>query len=175
MKRLFIIISLILLSISSEAQFIISRNNYVPPAVAGGAPADTLGSEMIQNGNFSSFTGWVDDDTWAPGAGVYDFLDVNTGEVHQTSANMTIAIEASTTYRLEFDVNLTGQTARIGVWNSAISVNYKAYAYYTGVTHIVIRFTTAADISGGGILFITQASEATAAFYIDNVTLKEVL
>ena len=164
MKKILIILSLFLLSISAEAQFILSRNNYVPPAVTGGG--DPPASEMISNGTFTTDADW----TYNPldftiGGGVCDKIAAGGGcDLNQLGTDMLGTILVNTDYRCTIVVS-----AGIEVIIGNGSQFYTGYVNLTAGSN-TLDFTTPASISNTNIKFIFGAGldDITSISLVEN-------
>ena len=74
MKRILIILSLFLFSINVEAQFILSRSNYVPPAAVGGDPP--AGASYMDDFEAYSNAALAGQGNWIAGIGTMNVTDV---------------------------------------------------------------------------------------------------
>jgi len=169
MKKILLILSVVLLSVSLQGQMIIRANSNARVM----AVADTLGAEMISNGVFTDGTDWTANTGWAIGSGVATYDDVtNNALLLQVNADMISAITATTTYRLEFDITISSGNAFFSINNSSGTVAYKTLNTYSN-GHKVVRFTTTA-VTIAGISFWGNIG-STTSFTIDNISLKKVL
>jgi hypothetical protein len=66
---------------------------------------ESLGDEMITNGNFSSATGWTTGSNWSVAAGVLTHTAGAVETVSQAAGSMVSAPVVGSTYRITFDVD----------------------------------------------------------------------
>lgn len=144
-------------------------------AESEGDPVPEYGDEMISDGDFTVITKWVEHTGWTIADGVATYGDlVNGATFHQPGANMVANLEINTTYKITFDITIAGGGyARFYIDNSAENIDYVMVDNYANGTNIV-EFTTPADIGTGGISFWATTG-STAAFSIDNISLKKKL
>ena len=130
------------------------------------------GSEMINNGGFSSVANWSVTGGWSISGDTARY-SAGSSLLSQINANMISSVESLAEYKLEFDCVVptpypTGYAAI-----SFCSTDYKAYIannnYYT--QHYILYFTAPADIGAGG--FVINSADNNYAYKIDNVSLKK--
>ena len=169
MKKILLILSLVLCTLFVHGQLpgVIASQSAV---AAGGS----YGSELIQDGDFSSGTQWTNGAAWLIDAGVATYNDIdNAQSLSQSDGNMLGSIAINTNYKLEFDISITAGTAQLYILNASGNVDYiVSTAYVDG--HHELFFTAPADIGTGGIAFYSYTTSSNS-FSIDNISLKEVL
>jgi hypothetical protein len=145
-------------------------------AESEGEPVPEYGDEMINEGDFTTSTKWGAHTGWTIADGVASKGTDNSGNmIYQTDVNMVSSIEASTTYRLTFDIVVDpAKVARLEIVSANEVIIYKAIDSYSNGTNI-IEFTTASDIGVKGIGFMYFWASNAASFTIDNISLKKKL
>jgi hypothetical protein len=135
-------------------------------------PADTLGSEMISNGAFDDGTDWTAGTGWSIGSGVASYDNTIAANLTQAAVDMVSNLTTTTLYRLTFNMVISSYHGHVQIKNAAGNVNFTSMGDINNGL-VVIRFTTGADVAGGG--FRIYADALVNPFTIDNVSLKKVL
>jgi len=139
------------------------------PFANSGHLSETMGAEMITDGDFSSDTNWsTATATITGGVAVMD----GGGDLLQTADEMQADMEASTTYRCSFDVvdgSIDFQNIRSAGGN-ARGCEDQTQTFSVGSHYI--EFTTPESLLGTGISFNVNY---TTYGDIDNFSLKKVL
>lgn len=129
-------------------------------------------TNMLANGTFDSEDYWFTSYGWSIGSGVASCAEnANPSTLTQIGTDMITDLEPSTDYTISFDI----VSASPGIWfrildGSGVVTFVEATYYTTG--HYSLDFTTASDLTIGGIRFFTYTDEENPGT-IDNVTLVE--
>lgn len=156
---------------------IISRNRNEPEAKlhrgfgyeiydAGGGGGETLGPELITNGDFATDTDWTKGSGWQIDVGIADFRNASEGDLLQSIPTL----EGGSTYRLAI-TTFNGTYGSFGLAIRLGSNNNKESITSDGVHSFDI---TADSINSNFRLWVSSTSGLTDV-QIDNVSLKKIL
>lgn len=171
MKKLLIIFSFLLLAFAVSGQAVIRSNPNARAQVSG----TTYGPEKITNGALANATAWSVLTGWTVSGGVATYDDVTaSARLRQADGDMVSGMEASTTYKLEFDITIASGNAyfRVSGYDSGGDIYIASTTYANG--HHILYFTTDGDVGLGGITFWAYDT-ADSSFSVDNISLKEQL
>lgn len=165
MKKLSTILIALLLLVSVEGQ-ILRYSNYTAPAEPGGV------ENLLNNGTFDSGDYWFISNAASITGGVASITEnVSLSLLYQTGENMISDLEPSTDYTISFDI----VSSAPGIWFRILNGNgvytFVEGGYYT-TDHYDLDFTTASDLTVGGIRFLIYTDESNAGT-IDNIVLVE--
>jgi len=163
MKKLLLLITGLLLLFSVEGQ-ILRYSNYTAPT--------NQSTNMLANGTFDSGDYWSTSNTWSIGSGVATCAtSASPSALYQIGTDMITDLEPSTNYTISFDIVSSSPGIWFRILNGSGTVTFVEGTYYT-TGHYSLDFTTASDLTIGGIRFYTYTDEANPGT-IDNVTLVE--
>ena len=138
-------------------------------AIAPSSVVDPYGSELITNGQFTADTDWSKGTGWTISSGAANYAYGSNSKLSQT-----LALAASTNYRLTFDITNCASNARIAFTDTSNNYLFGAPLndYITPANGSYEYFVASA---GARTDFAVRASEFGDSFSIDNISLKEVL
>jgi len=166
MKKLLLLITGLLLLFSVEGQ-ILRYSNYTAPI-----PDSNQSTNMLANGTFDSGDYWSTSNTWSIGSGVATCAtSASPSALFQIGTDMITDLEPSTNYTISFDIVSSSPGIWFRILNGSGTVTFVEGTNYT-TGHYSLDFTTASDLTIGGIRFYTYTDEANPGT-IDNVTLVE--
>jgi hypothetical protein len=167
MKKLFILLGLFVsLSLFGQGMnVLVTTHRPITPV------GDTLGPEMITDGDFPNADNWQLQSMWSIGTNVASFDDTGSGYIRQIDGNMVSSITANTDYNLQFDVSNSAANATFQIMSYLLTELYVASDNYTN-GHYSINFTTDNDVGSAGFaIYGDNASDNS--WDITNVSLKE--
>jgi len=122
---------------------------------------ESLGDEMITNGDFSSATGWTEGSGWTITGGKLVHASGTAGVVSQAAGSMVTAPVVGATYRITFDVD----SASAGAFLVGLGgVSYADAFVSSGSQSIDITTTTATGFYMAATIYLAAS--------IDNVSVK---
>jgi hypothetical protein len=132
------------------------------------------GANHLLNGTFDSSTGWTPATGWTISGNVANYLDTNNSvRLIQYEASMRSVLKISTTYIIKFILAGATGAVRIGITNSDGSMEYIGDANYTNGPQEV-EFGTWSNFYGNPAdLAFWGYTDATNAYTIDNVEIRE--
>ena len=120
---------------------------------------ETLGTELVTNGNFDSATGWTAQSGWAVSGGKANGT-ATTGAIYQAMSSMT----ASTKYRLTYTIS--------GLTAGSVRVSLRAAVTTTQTTNGTFSEIVTSGTSSDTNFYIDGVAAFTGS--IDNISLKQV-
>lgn len=134
--------------------------------------SNQAGANMLANGTFDSGDYWFTSNAWSIGSGVATCTaNVSASALFQIGPDMITDLEPSTAYTISFDIVSSSPGIWFRILNGSGEVIFIEADYYT-TGHYDLNFTTASDLTIGGIRFFTYTDEANPGT-IDNIVLIE--
>jgi hypothetical protein len=143
--------------VGTKPSIILTPTAYEDGVLNSVKPVQSLGNELITNGDFSTDSGWSYGSSWSIANGKATATNSTTGSIYQD------ILDTSKIYKATFEITeITSGSLRIG-----IGVNFSDYFTSTGV------YTYYGQPTTDGLLRINPLSGTNAS--IDNVSVKEVI